>query len=680
MSAARWLAVLALGAAGCATQEPESAAAAGAAGGVSAATSELANPAYDCVQANGKVKPDGTGCNDKNPCTKQDRCQSGVCVGTKLVDGKGCDDGLACTTGDSCLAGTCTGTSTCGDDNGCTDDACTAAGCAHTPNSAPCGGFGTCHGAVCHYACPSGCCTPQPKPLCGDPAVEACVCAFDSYCCDIQWDGLCANEASQCGASCGNPCEDANMCTVDTCSELGGCAHAPAQDVCHDANPCTVDTCDVAAAACAFLPAEEGASCGTTAACHSGLCLGPPGACSSCCQDSQSAGCDDAGVQDAICAVDPFCCQVRWDGICVNEVSTVAGGSCVSPCDDGNLCTTDSCTDQNNGCTHGEVSCDDGSDCTADLCDPSFGCQHIPDPCDDANLCTYDYCGPMGCEHFTACDDWNPCTEDTCDPAVGCQYSPVKDGSSCPGYDPCSHGGTCQAGFCDAPFNSCEDGNLCTYDYCGPMGCEHFTGCDDGNSCTEDTCDPAVGCQFAPVQDGTTCTGYDPCSPGGTCQAGVCNAPFTSCEDGDPCTKDYCGPMGCEHYSYCQDGDPCTDDACDSATGGCVFTPAQDGAPCGANDPCTTPGVCKGGGCFGAVSVCDDGDPCTWDLCNPDGSCVNIPGACSPPPPPPPPPGQCLDPSGNPLPEGAWCEDGDPCTKPDMCQKGVCVSGPKVCP
>jgi hypothetical protein len=79
--------------------------------------------------------PDGTACNDGNPCTQTDTCQGGVCTGSPVVcapldqchtagtcspatglcsnpaapDGTSCDDGNACTTGTTCTAGVCGG-------------------------------------------------------------------------------------------------------------------------------------------------------------------------------------------------------------------------------------------------------------------------------------------------------------------------------------------------------------------------------------------------------------------------------------------------------------------------------------------------------------------------------------------------------------------------------------------
>jgi hypothetical protein len=38
----------------------------------------------------------------------------------------------------------------------------------------------------------------------------------------------------------------------------------------------------------------------------------------------------DPAIEEAICAVDPYCCNTWWDSICVDEVTTVAGQSCDS--------------------------------------------------------------------------------------------------------------------------------------------------------------------------------------------------------------------------------------------------------------------------------------------------------------------------------------------------------------
>ena len=84
-------------------------------------------------QCEGNTLPDGTGCDDADPCTSGDQCQGGVCLGTQTIcshldgpcaqgvcnpstgdceaqainQGQGCDDGQYCTESDVCDQGLC---------------------------------------------------------------------------------------------------------------------------------------------------------------------------------------------------------------------------------------------------------------------------------------------------------------------------------------------------------------------------------------------------------------------------------------------------------------------------------------------------------------------------------------------------------------------------------------------
>jgi hypothetical protein len=59
--------------------------------------------------------------------------------------------------------------------------------------------------------------------------------------------------------------------------------------------------------------------------------------------------------------------------------------------------------------------------------------------------------------------------------------------------------------------------------------------------------------------------------------------------------------------------------------------------------------------------TCDDGDPLTVDDKCKNGVCGSMP--------------QCVDSSGNPLPNGAPCDDGNVCTR-DQCTNGTCTGTP----
>jgi hypothetical protein len=55
---------------------------------------------------------------------------------------------------------------------------------------------------ICDVDCDPGggdsgdCCIANGTPGCEDPVCEAAICAIDSFCCDTEWDGLCAGLAA----------------------------------------------------------------------------------------------------------------------------------------------------------------------------------------------------------------------------------------------------------------------------------------------------------------------------------------------------------------------------------------------------------------------------------------------------------------------------------------------------
>ncbi|MBI4716968.1 MAG: DUF4382 domain-containing protein [Planctomycetes bacterium] len=141
-----------------------------------------------------------------------------------------------------------------------------------------------------------------------------------------------------------------DACTTASC--VGGvCVDVTTS--CDDADPCTTDFCDSATGACTYTALE---------------C-----------------------VAGEVCA----------DGICATACADVA------ECDDGNLCTVDSCTD--GACLHAPADCDDDDDCTADSCEAVDGsCTHTTITCSDDEACHDGACRPR-CEANSDCaEDGNP--------------------------------------------------------------------------------------------------------------------------------------------------------------------------------------------------------------------------------------------------------------------------------
>ncbi|NUN14187.1 MAG: lamin tail domain-containing protein [Myxococcales bacterium] len=120
-------------------------------------------------------------------------------------------------------------------------------------------------------------------------------------------------------------------------------------------------------------------------------------------------------------------------------------------CDDNNLCTTDECDPDTNQCVFTAVTCDNNNACDGlESCSPTTGC--VPGT-------------------VVVCDDNNDCTSDTCDAVTGgCVYSDdgCDDGNLCNGVETCDDAGGCIAG---TPVE-CQDSDNCTTDGCDPTkGC-----------------------------------------------------------------------------------------------------------------------------------------------------------------------------------------------------------------
>ncbi|HEV8199284.1 MAG TPA: hypothetical protein VGS03_04620 [Candidatus Polarisedimenticolia bacterium] len=289
--------------------------------------------------------------------------------------------------------------------------------------------------------------------------------------------------------------------------------------------------------------------------------------------------------------------------------------------------------------------CDDGNHCTeGDVCGEDGRCGGAPGSCQDIYPCTDDACDPaIGCTYTVQCDDGNGCTSDTCY-STGCSHV-MQTGSPCIPSDRCFQEGRIQ---CVNNQLACVAGGL-------------RRDCDSDNDCYVDSCDPAVGCIHTPVScdDGNPCT-RDTCFSAGGCSP---DHPLVTgpCDDHDDCTSgDVCVAADLNHFrawcrgtSRCDDGKPCTDDLCDpAAPDGCRHVNntllCSDGVVCTEVDRCVD-GACRPGD--PRNQNCPDGDPCTTDICDPTRGCI-------------------------------WasnCDDGNPCTA-DGCDQTGCwhtpLSGP----
>ena len=465
-------------------------------------------------------------------------------------------------------------------------------------------------------------------------------CSFDG--CDD--DNPCTDDLCLADGSCqfivltGQSCDDGNACTSDdTCSADGACIGADAV-TCDDADPCTSDTCNPASG-CEFsaLPdgtsCEDGTLCTTGDACDQGVCVG-----------GEVVKCEDDDETD-----------------CAFKVCNAATGECDktellavgSPCKDGDPCTdNDTCSDTGQcegGDAHkcvaqhpckkswcNEMAKEGENPCVQEWKDEGVGCDD-GDKCTDQDACTWnEESEQMKCSGEPLdCNDGNPCTSDACDEELGCSNESLVDGTPCQGIsDLCSTGGKCEAGECvGAVGNKCSDNNPCTDDICDAESGEctfvdNAEACDDGDLCTtNDTCDSG-SCGGSPVDCSSVPSAciQQLCNP----LSGQCDLPVeegTSCDDGDLCNGiEVCAAGQCvagDPVVCVDDDNPCTDDICNPVDGSCGAM-ANNGSPCGGDDPCTSGTSCQEGICQPGIPVSceDDGNDCTQDICNSqDGTC-----------------------------------------------------------
>jgi len=235
-------------------------------------------------------------------------------------------------------------------------------------------------------------------------------------------------------------------------------------------------------------------------------------------------------------------------------------------CDDGNVCTIDTCDSKTGACDSNTpaaagASCSDGDKCT------------LFDKCDGGGVCVGT---PLACQAKSACG------VAACEASTGtCKETPKADGDGCDDGNKCTEDDACAAGKCVGKALVCND----------------------DNPCTKDACQPGAGCIYIPI-----------------------STPNTKCNDNDACTQnDVCDPTGkCSGTPLdCKDNNPCTNDSCDATKGGCVHDEFV--GPCDDGNKCTESDTCVDGKCTGQSVNCDDKNSCTTDACDTKLGCLNKP-------------------------------------------------------
>ena len=273
----------------------------------------------------------------------------------------------------------------------------------------------------CGNYCAGTCFDSHDQPFCNDAACCDAVCMIDPFCCSNRWDGVCAEFAfERCSSLCGLPdggscfvpkitpaCSDRDCCDAvcaadpicctttwdEACVDLaqgkrgrrglceppecgsfaaGDCCDAKDIPACNDEQCCEAVCrqdpfcCDSQwDATCAGL-ARENSACGCVSECGD-ICAG------SCCVAKETPLCDDEACCEAVCALDPFCCELNggaWDAVCASlAASTDACGDVCPQPECGDLTAGDCCT------PHAGPACNDLSCCESVCAIDSFCCE-----------------------------------------------------------------------------------------------------------------------------------------------------------------------------------------------------------------------------------------------------------------------------------------------------------------
>ncbi len=564
-----------------------------------------------------KCKQDND-CDDGDVCTV-DLCAFGMCAhkSVECAEGRWCisqpKDNVVET---GCIA--CTKNSDCDDGDKWTKDTCGVTGNCYNDLISQCEDDTYCED---HNPCTVDTCNMDTKECVFTP--KGGLTCFESGCMTYK-----CSDGGLCSVAVKKKCEDNNTCTIDTCDPVNGCQHKW-YNPCNDGDPCTDDMC--APSGCEFYKSQnkgckkckEVEDCDDDNVCTADDCIMNPGESLGACANTnynEVVGCNDGDK----CTTGDVCNGNKCKGLFPFH------------CDDGNVCTSNLCNPKT-GCVFkpGLVgkSCF-GSSCLQFECNKDGGCFPLPSSkldkeCDDGSVCTKDSCTSSGeCSYVSigACNDGNSCTVDTCDPKTGCKHEPISEAI-------CLEKGClkmlCEKGACNKPFPSgltsmkCDDGTPCTVDICLANGTCFYEfvsvnghKCDDGNACTKESTCLNGGC-MPKVKPEKSCNDQDPCTDDICDPKKGCQHKNNSwiCDDGNACTQgDGCKDGKCQPgkiYAMCGDGNACTNDACDPKTGKCTNKSVKDGSKCDDWKKGTVDS-CKSGKCESkSLGFCTDYKDCT---------------------------------------------------------------------
>jgi hypothetical protein len=474
-------------------------------------------------------------------------------------------------------------TRNCDDSDKCTLDTCNIANgkCLHTPISSP-----ECSTIITNKCTVKSDCAAwgvsQKLGKC-----QVAVCDKTTFTCVSKKSKKASCNTTQCpNCVARNLCEKAK-CVQDTTGAFN-CVYK--QKSCDDGKLCTVDRCDLNVGCVnTYVPSSK---------CPKGLF----------CKTNDN--CVNYAIRHNLqdkCKI-AVCDQTL--GRCVsqksNDKTCVLSTDCVN-CKPKNACEIAKCTKNNDGsvsCVRVQNKCDDGKVCTVDSCDGTTG------------KCVNTYtvsaqCPPTGqCQKNIDCKQWaltnnvdTACLTPICDSKTG-SCSTIPNGYKC-SKKTCKK--ACQ------PSDACQQSS-CSYDTnTKKLACEYTRKvCNDNNKCTVDSCDTTLGCVF---KFDKTIKGCDSKTPAcksksdcvdwatknnlsGNCQEAVCDSTTKTCKS-ILINNPQCNPWLKKCKKQCVAAN-----ACESAS-------------------CLVDAVTKKFDCVKKALTCNDNNPCTTDVCDTVKGCIN---------------------------------------------------------
>lgn len=538
----------------------------------------------------------------------------------------------------------------------------------------------------------SDCCEQHFSTGCSDDQVTDCVCSLDEECCKFGWTKKCValameNGCADCLPSCGDTvCSEGESC--DSCpADCGACAN----DCCRTSGTLGCVDSTVRAAVCAADPNCCGlgwsvncalstaglfpekccgnGDCDVTETCDT--CPADCGLCEGSCCAVGGLGCDDGLVETAICSMDPYCCDMKWDDLCVAEVGrdfpqyccgdNVCGGgddcsTCSEDCGEcvGNCCSPKAgpgCGDafiQTCVCTYMPECCtmkwvpeciELGFDagclqcvpvCGDSVCLPGEDCLNCPADC---GACHTECCQAQdrtGCDDpdlsTAVCDELPFCCAVAWTDACAQAVEQVRKGYCC-GDSVCSAGESCLS--CPGDCGECPV-------VCGQHGCQEGETCescpDDCGSCNQTECAALVNCLNGCTENMCADACFSQASPEAmqkyndivVCILGFCQNPTDACVEwalSGMCKPVYDACIAC--VADCA-GRECGPDGCGGSCGQC-----EGSDTCNPMGMCEAPGLCGDGICNPLNENCKycskDCGVCPVDCCQEQagGGCID---------------------------------------------------------